>query len=278
MTQPQWTGQPWDQQPGESDQRYTRFRVYLDLGPERSLPAAAEALALAGDPVTVARLRTIGSEGRWAERARLFDGRPPPPPPRFVLAGDRDPWERQPDESELMYARFRVYLELGRTRTLTQAAEILTSTGDSTKLHGAYIRELSAKFLWTHRTGAYDREQDRIERERLVEQRRDMIRRHRAIANDLSAKAKEALGKLKVEKITPLDMVRMLRLAAQIEATALGMPFETIAVTGAGGGALAVDDLSAYSPEERRQRLADIATELGQRAGAPLNDPTAEDE
>lgn len=196
---------------------------------------------------------------------------------RFRLSAGRDPWEQQPGESALMYARFRTYLEMGRTRTLTNAAEILTSTGDSTKLHGVYIRELSAKFRWVERTGAYDREQDRLERERLIEQRRDMIRRHRLIANDLTAKAKTALGDLRTEKITPLDIVRMLRLAAVIESTALGMPFETVAVTGAGGGALVLDDLAAYTPDERRERIAEIAAELGRRAAAPVDDMTTED-
>lgn len=196
----------------------------------------------------------------------------------FRLSADVDPWDRQPGESELMFARFRVYLELGRTRTLTQAAEILTSTGDIAKLKGVYIRTLSSEFLWTQRTGAYDREQDRIERERLIERRRDMIRRHSAIANDLTAKAKVAMKNLKTEKLTPLDIVRWLRLAAQIEANALGMPFETVAVTGPAGGALVVDDLSQYTPEERRERLADIAGELARRAGAPVDDMTTEDE
>lgn len=278
MTQPEWTGEPWEQQPGETDLRYARFRAWLDLGPDRTAEAAVEALTAAGDRITVARLRTLRGEGRWNERARLFDGRPPPAPPRFRLSGDRDPWERQPDESERMYARFRTYLEQGRTRTLTQTAEILTATGDTEGLRGVYIRELSAKFLWSQRVGAYDREQDRVERERLIEQRRDMIKRHRAISNDLSAKAKDALSKLTVEKITALDMIRMFRLAAQIEATALGMPFDTIAVTGAGGGALVVDDLASYSPEERRARLADIGREISQRAGAPVDDMSVEDE
>jgi hypothetical protein len=270
--------QPWQQQPGESDLRYSRFRAYLDLGPERTLAAAAEALAAAGDRVSLARLRTLSGEGEWVQRARLFDGRPPPPPPQFRLSGDRDPWERQPDESELMYARFRVYLELGRTRTLTQAAEILTSTGDREGLRGVYIRELSARFLWTQRTGAYDREQDRLEREALIEQRRDMIKRHRSIANGLSAKAKSALDKLAVDKLTPLDVVRYFKLAAQIESNALGMPWETVAVTGAGGGALVVDDLAAYTPEERQQRLADLGTEVLRRAAAPVDDMSQEDE
>src|SRR5688572_3207640 len=185
---------------------YERLRAYLALGPGRTLDQLVERLNAAGDVVTPARLAHLAKRYRWDERATAYDKRPPAP---FRLDGSLDPWERQPAESDRMYARFRTYLELGRTRTLTNAAEILTSTGDETKLHGAYIRELSARFRWVERCGAYDREQDRLERERLVEQRRDMIKRHRAIANDLSAKAKSALGKLAVEKITPLDIVRM---------------------------------------------------------------------
>ena len=271
--------QPWDRQPpGETELMHARFRAYRDLGPDRTLADTAAALAAAGDPVTMARLTYLHGRHRWQARATAYDQRPPPPPKPFTLAAGLDPWERQPGESDRMYARFSAYLQLGRTRTLTSAAEILTSTGDDANLHGSYIRTLSAQFRWVERVGAYDREQERLERERLIEQRLDMIKRHRQIANDLSAKAKLALARLTIEKITPLDLVRMFRLAATIEATALGMPFETLAVTGPAGSALLVDDLSQYTPEERRERLADIATQLHQRAGTSVDDMNTEDE
>ncbi len=198
--------------------------------------------------------------------------------PPIGLSADRDPWERQEGESDLMYARFRVYLELGRTRTLTSAAEILTSTGDTSRLGGAYIRSLAHSYRWTQRTGAYDREQDRLERERLVEQRRDMIRRHLKTANDLTAKAREALTKVKIDKLTPLDIVRFFRLATAIEANALGLPGETVAVTGAAGGPVLLDDLSGLTDEQRRERMAEVAREVAARAGTALDDPEAEDE
>jgi hypothetical protein len=266
---------PWYRQPDETEMAFDRYRRYLALGPGRSLDQLVEALTAAGMPASLARLRQLAKRHRWDERATAYDKRPAE---RLRLDPQLDPWERQPGESDRMYSRFAAYLELGRTRTLTTAAEILTSTGDETKLHGAYIRELSARFRWVERVGAYDREQDRLERERLVEQRRDMIRRHRQWANDLSAKAKGALANLKTEKITPLDIVRMLRLAAGIEATALGMPFETVAVTGPAGAPLLVDDLAAYTADERRQRMADVGREIVQRAAAPVDDMSTEDE
>jgi hypothetical protein len=269
-------GAPWAQQPGESDLQHRRFTTYRDLGPDRTYLAAQQALAQAGDTVSLSYLRSVGSSHNWKRRVDAYDGRTPTVR-TFRLAADRDPWEQQDDESDRMYSRFDAYLRLGRARTLTNAAEILTSTGDDAKLHGVYIRELSSRYLWVQRTGAYDREQDRIERERLIEERRDMIRRHRMIANDLTAKAKTALGNLAAEKMTPLDIVRFFRLATVVEANAYGMPGETVAITGAGGGAVLVDDLSAYTPEERRERLAEIARELGSRAAAPVDDMTVED-
>ncbi len=198
--------------------------------------------------------------------------------PPIRLSGDRDPWDRQEGESELMYSRFRTYLELGRTRTLTSAAGILTATGDSSKLTGAYIRSLSMSYLWTQRTGAYDREQDRLERERLIEQRRDMIRRHLKTANDLTAKAREALTKVKTDKLSPLDIVRFFRLATVIESNALGLPGETVAVTGAAGGPVLLDDMTGLTDADRRARMAEVAREVAARAGTSLDDPDAEDD
>lgn len=194
------------------------------------------------------------------------------------LSADRDPWERQEGESDLMYKRFATYLDLGRTRTLTDTANILTGLGDTSRLTGAYIRSLAYSYLWTQRTGAYDREQDRLEAERLVELRRDMIKRHLKTANDLTAKARTALDKIKIEKLTPLDVVRFFKLATVIEANALGLPSGTVAVTGAGGGPVLLDDLTGLTDDERRARMAEIAREVANRAGTSLDDPDAEDE
>lgn len=194
------------------------------------------------------------------------------------LSASRDPWERQPRESELMYARFRVYMGMGRTRTLTQAAEILTSTGDRADLSSAYMRSLSHTYRWVERAGANDREQTRLEVERLVEQRRDLIKRYRSVGLSLSGKAKEALQKLKIENMTPLDIARFFRLAFMIESTALGLPVDTVAVTGPGGGPMLVDDLSRLTPEERRARLQQVASEIGRRAAAPPDSDDEDDE
>jgi hypothetical protein len=201
--------------------------------------------------------------------------------PPITLSGSRDPWEQQPAESDLMYSRFRTYLELGRARTLTQVVEILTTLGDrigQSSAGGAYIRSLSHSYRWVERCGAFDREQSRIEAERLVEQRRDLIQRYRSISGSLVTKAKAGLELLDVEELTALDIVRFFKIAFQIESTALGMPVDTVAVTGPGGGPMLVDDLGRLTPEERRQRLAQLAAEVGRRAAAPPDSDDEDDE
>ena len=99
--------------------------------------------------------------------------------------------------------------------------------------------------------------------------------RHRKLASGLMVKAVERLKGLQPAEMTPLDVVRFVRQAAELERASLGEPERTVAVSGPGGGPVAVDDFSQYSPEERRARLEQIATELGRRAASYDDDDDA---
>ena len=180
------------------------------------------------------------------------------------LATDRDPWERQPGESHKQYSRFRAFLELGRVRTLKQAAEMLHGLGDAIAYRT--LQQYSYELRWTERAEAHDRDQDRLERVRLLQLRREMWARHRKLAGGLTAKAVERMKNLKSAELTPLDLVRFLRTAAELERAALGEPDTTVALTGPAGGPVVVEDFSRYSPKERRARLEALASELGRRA------------
>lgn len=186
--------------------------------------------------------------------------------PPITLASDRDPWDRQPAESERQFSRFRSYVELGRTRTLKQLAEMLHTMGDQVTHRSLY--QYSYRFRWSERAEAYDRDQDRHHREQLMAARRDMIDRHRKVARNLQGKALQRLASLPVNELSPLDVVRMLRLSVLIEHKAIGEPDQRLTVTGADGGPVVVDNLSAYTGDERRRRLQELAAELARRAGA----------
>lgn len=186
------------------------------------------------------------------------------------LSEDREPWDRQPGESNRQYSRFRAFMELGRGRTLKQAAEMLNTLGDT--ISHRTLMQYAYEHRWTERAEAHDRDQDRLERQRLLVLRREMMARHRKLASGLMAKAVARLQTLPPADMTALDIVRFVRQAAELERTSLGEPEHTVAVSGPGGGPIAVDDFSQYTPEERRVRLEAIRDELTRRVASSDDD------
>lgn len=194
--------------------------------------------------------------------------------PPIQLATDRDPWERQNGESNRQYSRFRTFMELGRGRTLKQAVEMLHGLGDNVSYRT--LMQYAYEGRWTERAEAHDRDQDRLERERLLVLRREMLARHRKLASGLMAKAVARLQSLNPAELTALDVTRFVRQAAELERAALGEPERTVAVSGPGGGPILVDDFAQYTPEERKARLEAIHAELGRRVA--LHDADEDDD
>jgi hypothetical protein len=71
---------PWDRQPGEGPRAFQAFRIYLELGPARSIAKAVEEYQRQNNGKTAGAARTIrrrwqtwSAEHRWQERARAFD-------------------------------------------------------------------------------------------------------------------------------------------------------------------------------------------------------------
>lgn len=184
----------------------------------------------------------------------------------IALDGDREPWDRQPAESLRQYSRFRSFLELGRTRTLTQVAEMLHALGD--KINARTLRQYAYIYRWTERAEAHDRHQDHIDRQRLIALDREMRERHRRLAAGLTAKAVNRLTQITNEDMDPLDVVRFIRLAAALERTSLGQPDQTVGVSGPNGGPVVVEDLGGLTEQERRTRLRQIGDELVRRSAA----------
>lgn len=183
------------------------------------------------------------------------------------LAADREPWDRQPGESNKQYSRFLVFRDLGRTRTLKQAVEMLHGVGDNTVSYRT-LMQYAYEYRWTERAESHDRAQDQLEAAKLIKLRNEMYSRHRRLASGLLGKAVTALQALNTETLTPLDIVRFIRYGTDIESRALGEPTQITQVTGPSGGPVLVDDLSKLSPEDRAARLQQIAAEITRRAQA----------
>lgn len=187
--------------------------------------------------------------------------------PPIHLATDREPWDRQPGESNRQYSRFLVFRDLGRMRTLKQAVEMLHGIGDTSVAYRT-LQQYAYEYRWTERSESWDFAQDRLEAARLLQQRREMHARHRKLASGLMAKAVTALTALQPGDMTPRDIVAFVKQGADIERSALGEPTVIAQHQGPGGGPIAVDDMSHLSPEDRSARLAAISAELARRAAS----------
>lgn len=128
-----------------------------------------------------------------------------------------DAWEQQDRESPRNYGLFRMYLDLGRLRSVAQVA------GMSDVMSYAVMGRIARRNRWAERAGLWDAEQDRIMAIRLQAKREDMAERHAKAAVAMQEKALERLKKLKPEDISPHALILMLDTAARIERAALGL-------------------------------------------------------
>jgi hypothetical protein len=195
--------------------------------------------------------------------------------PPIDLSDDRYLWDRQPRESDLMYGRFKQFRDLGRRRSLTALAKLLTEIGD--RLTYGTIKYNAHIYRWTERAQAWDADQDDLDREQVTQARRDMIKRHIRIASALTVKALTAFKAIPAEELDPADVVRLIKLASDLELRALGEPHQIISVTGPGGGPIQTEELSQLDTTARRQRLKDVLNELARRL-QQTNDTADDDE
>jgi hypothetical protein len=136
--------------------------------------------------------------------------------PKLELDPQKDAWEQQPRESPRNYGMFRLYLDFGRIRTVSQIAGM----GPLTYAATARIARLNR---WVERAGLWDAEQDRLAAVQLQADREEMSRRHAGAARKLMEKAVKRLESLDVDSISPHALVLMLDTAARIERAALGL-------------------------------------------------------
>lgn len=165
-----------------------------------------------------------------------------------------EPWERLTNESAPAFQAFARYRDMGADRSLAKVAKEL---GKSTTI----IERWSARDYWVNRVTAWDEEQDRIWRATQLASRREVGKRQLRIANAMQGRMVDALSRLDVETMTPRDLGYWLQITTQVQRDALGQGSRH-ELTGAGGGPIAVENLT---PEQAKERLAEIQAEIGRR-------------
>jgi hypothetical protein len=214
------------------------------------------------------------------------------------MDNDRQPWARLDRETVKAYGAFRVYLELGRRRTVDAAQQAATGgkeRGNRPRGKGPRIwEEWAARYFWRERARAWDEEQDRIAedartRALAVEAEKWALResRHREEAwklhEELIEKAREMLkwplqtqhvtldkdGQTQHVTVNPArwsmeHVARYVETADKIARLALGLATERVEASGPNGRPIEVKqapelDLTKLSTDE----LEDLQRLLG---------------
>ncbi|WP_406321836.1 hypothetical protein [Streptomyces sp. NBC_00519] len=183
--------------------------------------------------------------------------------PPITLDPDLDPWERHPNETAHKHGQFVTYRDVGRTRTLTEAAQRLT-------LAYGHVRNLAAQYRWRERVEAYDRHLDRQYEAMWLEERRKAAETDAKILGAAIGKLAQRLGSLRADELSAGDFIRLMDVAMRHRRVLFGDPTETIAVTGDGSNPLAQQfaEFAQMPAEQRRARLADLAASVNQRIKA----------
>lgn len=131
------------------------------------------------------------------------------------LAIDREPWARQPRETEKAWAAFQRFLVQTPPRNVVRLA-----AETDKPLQALYA--WSSRFTWTQRAIAYDGMLQRARDEELIEARREMNRRHANLAKAMSAKIAQRLQALSAEELSPGELGRWMQVVSMVERLALG--------------------------------------------------------
>jgi hypothetical protein len=193
------------------------------------------------------------------------------------LGVERWPWEKTEEETANNFAAFVHYRDAGYKRSLRQATRdhygIDLADYDPTGKHSGKSRTIeiwSSRFRWVSRVEEYDLHQDRIAQADDVQAITEAKRRHLQLARLTMSKVTQGLQGLDVSKMTITQAAQALDIAVRLERQALGMPDQTLALTGAEGGAIEIADVSVESIERKLRAWLESRTTGGAlEAGEP---------
>lgn len=160
------------------------------------------------------------------------------------------PWERQPKESDVAFAAFTVYRDMGPDRSIPKVAQKCTK-------NVSLIKRWSSTHRWAVRIEAWTDEQDRLMREELIKGVTVMRKNHTDIAVSMLTKALDALGMIPAVDMTMQDIARAVDVAAKLERLSRGEATErTESQTELTGKmTVATDPFEGLTTEELREYI-----------------------
>lgn len=149
--------------------------------------------------------------------------------PANPIDPDRPAYTRQPGEPPKAFEAFAYYRDMGPGRTLSGAARELSKAK-------TLLQRWAKHYQWHERADAWDAENDRVARETILKERREMAERHAALGSVMTARAYEMLAKMEDAQLdeyikkNPELAARLADVGVRIERLARGEPTEIGAV------------------------------------------------
>jgi hypothetical protein len=171
-----------------------------------------------------------------------------------ALPPSDEPWERQPSETAAAFAAFRRYRDMDAEYRSVRKLVQTYPVKDRTAAKLRHLQTWSAAHHWVARALAWDEYRDRDARRTQIEEIRTMAREHADAASRLVRKGLEALEKLKIEDMTPGEVVKFVVDGAKLERLARGEPESIVDVPSkAPTGQQSVRELLSSDPELAKQ-------------------------
>ena len=173
----------------------------------------------------------------------------------ITLKPPRNPWDRQPQETDPAWKAFANYRDQGLTRSIYKTADQLNAQIGN-------IKNWSAKHKWRTRATAYDIEQDRQDQIWLAQERRKALKKHVQQAQALQSVWIRRLQTLNPDDLTPSETLRFAEIATKLERDALQLTDPTIVNVN-------VTQIETLDLEDTRERLQQIRQEIDERLHTP---------
>lgn len=172
----------------------------------------------------------------------------------------KSPYERQYGESAKAFEAFTVYRDMGLSRSLREVAQKLGK-------NKALIERWSSQWNWVERAQSYDDDMDRKALLQQEQERREMVKRHAKQAMMFQQKVLQRLNSLKVEELSPNDLIKWFTESVKIERLSRGEPIDIAEV--AHGGE--VTEKHEHNINKRIEKYEEVylslATESGEDEG-----------
>lgn len=120
-----------------------------------------------------------------------------------AMPTDTEPWLRLPTDTSKSFEAFIVYRDLGPSRTLQKAADMLRKSGGT-------VRRWASRHHWAERAAAFDQDQDKLWRKQVDAERHVVAKQHVRIQGVIIGRGVEALQQQDTSRFTPIDALRYL--------------------------------------------------------------------